>query len=306
MTDTNGSSGTHDVAVIGCGLMGSALARTLAATGHSVTVWNRTPQRAHALADDSITPAHSTSEAVRSSRLVIACLAGYEATLEVLEPATDWQGTALVILGSGTPDQAKQAHQWATQRGAAYLDGVIMCHPQDIGSSEATILYSGPPDTWAEHEQVLTSLAGASGHVSAQAAAANLLDVGLVGEFFVTALTAYTEAATYLLKNKIPATVVDELSEVAIEVLRNVTKSVTTAITTGKHETDQATLTTYVEGARSALAVLQEDGYEGRVLAAAIDTMAAAEQAGLGHLGFSAQAEVLGAAAPAEMTAHLP
>ncbi|MYT32766.1 MULTISPECIES: NAD(P)-binding domain-containing protein, partial [unclassified Streptomyces] len=262
--------------------------------GHSVTVWNRTARRAHDLAGDSITPTRTAGEAVRSSHLVIACLATYEATLQVLESATDWHGTTLVVLGSGTPGQAAQAQQWATERGAAYLDGVILCHPQDIGTPEAALLYSGPPDTWAEHQQTLMSLANTSHHVSDQASAANLLDVGLAGGFFITALAAYAEAATYVLRNGIPATVVDDLTDLAIEVLRNDTKTVTKAITTGRHETDQATLTTHAEGARVALAVLREDGYRGHVLAAAIDNMTEAEQAGLGHLGFSAQAEVVG------------
>lgn len=297
MAHTNGSSGTHDVAVIGCGLMGSALARALATSGRSVTVWNRTPHRAQALAGDSVTPADSVTEAVGSAGLVIACLATYEATLSALEPVTDWHGRTLAVLGSGTPGQAEQAQQWAETRGAAYIDGVILCYPQHIGSPEAAILYSGPTAPWAEHEQTLMGLAGASRHVGEQPSTANLLNVALVGEFFMTAMTAYIEAVTYVLRKGIPVAVVDELTAMAVEVLRDEVGDVTAAITSGKHETDQATLTTHAEGARVALAVLQEDGYDGRVLAAAIESMTAAEQAGLGELGFTAQTKIFGARA---------
>ncbi|MEU5305820.1 NAD(P)-dependent oxidoreductase [Streptomyces noursei] len=298
MTHTNGSFHTYDVAVIGCGLMGSALARTLAANGHTVTAWNRTPHRAHALAGESITPALSIRAAVRSSRLVIACLSTYEATVQVLEPVTDWHGTTLTVLGSGTPDQAQQTQHWAEGRGATYLDGVILGHPGDIGTPGAVILYSGPPDTWTEHEPTLKTLAGASRLISQQTPDANRVDAGLSAGFFITALAAFTEAATYVLKSGIPVTVVDELTELALEILRSEAKTTTAAITTGKHETDQATLTTHAEGARVALAALRESGYPARILAAAIDNMTAAEQAGLGHLGFSAQAETLGSAMP--------
>ncbi|EMD23704.1 NAD(P)-binding domain-containing protein [Amycolatopsis azurea] len=304
MTHTSDSAGSHDVAVIGCGLMGSALIRTLAAHGHPVTIWNRTPRRARDLAGDSISPVSSADQAVCSAPLVIACLATYEATLQVLETATDWSGTTLVVLGSGTPDQATQAQQWAAERGATYLDGVILCHPRSIGTAEAALVYSGPADTWAKHRQTLMSLAEASYHVSDQAAAANLLDVGLAGGFFITALAAYTEAAAYVLQNGVSATVVDDLTDLAIEVLRNDTKAITKAITTGEHETDQATLSTHVAGARIALAVLQKDGYRGTILAAAVDTMTAAEQAGLGHLGFAAQAEIVRPAASPERSPY--
>lgn len=303
MTHTNSSASSHDVAVIGCGLMGSALIRALAARGHRVTVWNRTAHRARALAGDSITSVASVSEAVRAAPLVIACLSTYEATLHVLQTATTtWSGTTLVVLGSGTPDQATQTQHWAVERGAAYLDGVILCHPQNIGTAEAALIYSGPFDTWTKHRQTLMSLAEVSYHVSDRAAAANLLDVGLVGGFFITALAAYTEAAAFVLQNGISATVVDDLTDLAIEVLRSDTKAVTKAISTGEHETDQATLATHVEGARVALAVLHNQGYRGNILAAAVDTMTAAEQAGLGHLGFAAQAQIVRAAASAEKT----
>ncbi|MFH8791344.1 NAD(P)-dependent oxidoreductase [Streptomyces sp. NPDC017941] len=294
MAHTNGSSTAHDVTVIGCGLMGSALARALGANGSSVTVWNRTPGRAHALAGDSITPADSLTAAVGSSPLVIACLPTYETTLSVLEPVTDWRGRTLAVLGSGTPGQAEEAQRWAEARGAAYLDGVILSYPQHIGSPEAAVLYSGPTATWAAHEQTLMSLAGASRHVADQPSAANLLNVALVGEFFITAMTAYVEAATYALRKGIPAAVVDEVTAAAVEVLRHEVGGVTAAIVSGEHESDQATLTTHAAGARLALAALREDGYDGRVLAAAIDTMTAAEQAGLGELGFSAQTKIFG------------
>ena len=40
------------VTVLGLGAMGSALAATLLDAGHDTTVWNRTPERARALADE--------------------------------------------------------------------------------------------------------------------------------------------------------------------------------------------------------------------------------------------------------------
>ena len=40
-----------DVAILGTGRMGSAMARRVAAAGHHVTVWNRTEATARALAE---------------------------------------------------------------------------------------------------------------------------------------------------------------------------------------------------------------------------------------------------------------
>jgi ornithine cyclodeaminase/alanine dehydrogenase-like protein (mu-crystallin family) len=139
MTRSNGGSATHDVAVIGCGLMGAALARALADSGRSVAAWNRTPERAEALAGDGITPVRAIEDAVRSTRLIVACLSTYEATVAALEPVAGWDGAVLVNLASGAPEEAAELRRWAAQRGAEYLDGSIVGYPQDIGSAEAAI-----------------------------------------------------------------------------------------------------------------------------------------------------------------------
>jgi threonine dehydrogenase-like Zn-dependent dehydrogenase len=65
MTESNGVTTAYDVAVLGCGLMGAALVRALAKTGRSVAVWNRTPDRAEALAGDGVTPIRTVGDAVQ-------------------------------------------------------------------------------------------------------------------------------------------------------------------------------------------------------------------------------------------------
>ncbi|MGW4935312.1 NAD(P)-binding domain-containing protein, partial [Streptomyces sp. NPDC004166] len=47
------------VTLLGLGAMGTALARTWLATGHPLTVWNRTPARVAALAADGGSAADS-------------------------------------------------------------------------------------------------------------------------------------------------------------------------------------------------------------------------------------------------------
>ncbi|MGH3698698.1 MAG: FAD-dependent oxidoreductase [Pseudonocardiaceae bacterium] len=196
VTEPNGASNTYDTAVIGCGVMGAALARALAASGCSVAVWNRTPGRAEALASNNISPVRSVGDAVRSSGLVVACMSTYEVTRAVLDPVAGWRGTVLVNLANGGPDEAKELERWAVQRHAEYLDGAILCFPRDIGSTEATIVFSGSLAAWSRHERTLLRLAGASRYISDQVAAASVLDVGMVGGFFTAALSAYVEAAT--------------------------------------------------------------------------------------------------------------
>ncbi|MFD3945509.1 NAD(P)-dependent oxidoreductase [Streptomyces sp. NPDC058579] len=296
MTESDTGPKAHDIAVIGCGLMGAALARTLAKSGYSVAVWNRTPERAEALAREGvgIDAVRSVQDAVGTTRLVIACMSTYEATLTALDPVTTWDGTSLVNVASGAPDEAARMADWAVERGGRYLDGSILGYPQDIGSDATMILFSGSPDAWSEHEQTLRTLGGASLHVSEQVSAAGLLDVGIVGAFYVSALASYVEAATYVLGKGLDPEVLRAGTLVALAGLQNATEETIAAILGDDHATDRATLATYAEGARAGLAVMRGAGQRAGLLAAAVENLGLAEEAGLGGLGFSAQTKVVG------------
>ncbi|MPY81237.1 MAG: hypothetical protein GEV04_23035 [Actinophytocola sp.] len=295
MTESNGGSRANDVAVIGCGLMGSALARAFAKSGYSVAAWNRTPERAEALACDGITPVRSVDDAVRSTRLVVACMSTYETTVAALKPVTDWEGATLVNLASGAPYEVTVLERWAAEHGAEYLDGSIVCYPQDIGSSEAAVLYSGSPAAWTDHERTLMSLGGSSAYISDRVTDASVLNVGVVGAFYVSALSAYVEAATYVLGQGVTADVLHALTQVTIEGLRKASAEAAAAIVSGEHATDKATIDTYAEAAGAALAVMQDSGQRARMLAAAVENLSTAAASGSGSLGFFAQTTVAAA-----------
>ncbi|WP_034274502.1 NAD(P)-binding domain-containing protein [Haloechinothrix halophila] len=292
MTDPNGGSSDHDVAVLGCGPMGAALARAFARSGYSVAAWNRTPERAEALADDGIRPVGAVDDAVASAPLIVACLTTYEATLSALDPIADWHGTTLINLATGAPYEATVMESWAAKRGAEYLDGSIVCYPQDIGTPGGAILYSGSSAAWAEHEKTLRSLAGSSAYVSEQVTDASALNVGVVGGFYVSALSAYVEAATYVLSHGVATEVLDAITQVTIDGLRKGNVDAAAAIVSDGHATDQATIDTYAEAAGAALAVMRRSGQRARLLGAAVENLATAKAAGLGTLGFTAQAKV--------------
>lgn len=282
----------NDVAVLGCGLMGSALVCAFADGGHRVAAWNRTPERAKRLAGDRVTPYDRIEDAVRSARLVVACLSSYETTTAALGPVPGWNGTTLVNLASGAPDEVTALDGWARRRGAEYLDGSIVGYPQDMGTAKGAILYSGSPTAWREHERTLMALGGSSAHVSDQVTAASVLNVGLVGGFYVAALGAYVEAATYVLGQGVAPGVLDLLGQVTIEGLRTATQDVANAIGGDEHRTEQATIDTYLEAAGAALAVMHGSGHRARLLAAAVENLRTASAAGFGPLGFSAQTHI--------------
>jgi 3-hydroxyisobutyrate dehydrogenase-like beta-hydroxyacid dehydrogenase len=287
---------THDVVVVGCGLMGAALARTLAKAGHSVAAWNRTPEKAEALTPDGVTPLRSIEEAVTSSALVVACTSTYETTQGALAQATGWDGAVLVNVGTGTPDAARDMARWAADRDVPYLDGAILAFPEQIGTPDGLVLFSGPRAVWARHEALLTSLGGGARHVSDEVAAANVLDGAMVGAFYTTAISAYVEAVTYAQSQGVSAADLREITLAVLDTLQHSTEEAAATIQSGNHETEQATLEVYAEGMRSFVETVEQAGLHVRILPATLASLEAADAAGLGKLGIYAQAKVIAGA----------
>jgi len=96
------------VTVIGMGNMGSAVAQAYLERGYRTTVWNRTADKAEALADAGAVVASTAAKAVAASPLTILCLLDNTAVEDVLESVGQAAaGHTLVRLTSGSPAQAR-------------------------------------------------------------------------------------------------------------------------------------------------------------------------------------------------------
>ncbi|MFF5253970.1 NAD(P)-dependent oxidoreductase [Streptomyces leeuwenhoekii] len=147
------------VTVVGLGPMGEALAETLLAQGHPLTVWNRTPGKADGLVARGAHRAATVADAVSASPLTVMCLKDYDTLYGVFEPAGDaLAGRTLVNLNSGTPKEARAAVLWAQERGAEYLDGAIMVPPPLVGHPDSVFLYSGSREVFDKHRAALAAL----------------------------------------------------------------------------------------------------------------------------------------------------
>ncbi|KUL63459.1 MULTISPECIES: NAD(P)-dependent oxidoreductase [unclassified Streptomyces] len=175
---------TH-VSVLGLGAMGSALAEALVKAGLRTTVWNRSEGKADMLVEQGAKEAASAAEAVRASRLVIACLFDHDSVHEVLDPLVgDLAGRTLINLTTTKPEQARQLAAWAAEAGIAYLDGGIMAVPSMIGQPGASILYSGSEEVFREHAALL-DLWATSTYYGEDAGLASLYDFALLSSMYV-------------------------------------------------------------------------------------------------------------------------
>lgn len=172
------------VTLLGLGAMGTALARAWLAAGHPLTVWNRTPARAAAIAAEGATVADSAAAAVAANTLVVVCLLDDASVGEALAD-TDLTGRDLVNLTTGTPAQARARAAWAGERGARYLDGGIMAVPPMVGVPQAGgyVFYSGSRELFERHRQTLGVPVGTT-YVGQDAGYAALHDVALLSAMY--------------------------------------------------------------------------------------------------------------------------
>ena len=152
-----------DISVIGLGAMGTAITRALLSKGRKVTVWNRSPDKMAALADEGADSVKDLSEAVSASPRVLVCLLNYTTT-NSLFASTDVAGAVkgrnVVQLGTSSPQESQDAENFFNEQGAGYIDGTLMCWPGNIGTPSGRIAVAGAEDVFADFEIDLNILAG--------------------------------------------------------------------------------------------------------------------------------------------------
>ncbi|MFF7717727.1 NAD(P)-binding domain-containing protein [Streptomyces sp. NPDC007988] len=137
------------VAVLGCGVMGAPMARNLLRAGFEVRVWNRTREKAEALAGHGALVASTPAEAATDADVVITMLADGTA----VEAAMTGPGGALPVLPSDAVwIQMSTVGLRATQRLAeladehvAFVDAPVSGSSEPAERGELLVLASGAP-----------------------------------------------------------------------------------------------------------------------------------------------------------------
>jgi 3-hydroxyisobutyrate dehydrogenase len=115
------------VAVLGTGIMGAGMARSLLRAGHSVTVWNRTAARAEPLAADGATVAGTAAEAVAGAEVVLVMLFDTAAVLDVLAAASRHASDAVWLQASTVGQEGMlEVAALAAGRRIKLLDAPVM------------------------------------------------------------------------------------------------------------------------------------------------------------------------------------
>jgi 3-hydroxyisobutyrate dehydrogenase-like beta-hydroxyacid dehydrogenase len=282
---------SENISVLGLGLMGTALAESLLAAGHQVTVWNRTPAKAEPLLAKGAKQAATPEEAVAASPLVIVCLLDYPSVESTLAGAP-LEGRVVANLTTGRPAEAREMAAWVAERGGEYLDGGIMAVPQMIAQPGALILYSGSQAAFDRHEEALAAMAEAR-FTGADPGMAPLLDLamltGMYGQIAgLVEAAALVRSAGYPLTDFVSSLLVPWLNAMAAQQPLWAEK-----MASGDHSTEVSNLEINRAGVENLVRAFHEQGVKPDLLLplkAIIDQRTAR---GLGHEGLSGLIEEL-------------
>lgn len=135
-----------NIAFLGTGLLGAALAEAAAGRGDSVTAWNRSAHKAQALAGAGIRAAATPAEAVRGATRVHLVLKDDAVVDEVIAAARPGLGAEAIILDHTTTlprATAERAARLAAQ-GVRYLHCPVFMGPPAARKAQGSMLVAGP------------------------------------------------------------------------------------------------------------------------------------------------------------------
>src|SRR6266568_6909776 len=148
------------VTVLGTGIMGAAIARSMIRAGVDVTVWNRSKDKAAPLADDGAHVAGDIAAAVSGGDVVITMVFDLDAVtavmaeaLPAMRPDTVWMQSATVGL-----DGAAQLAELADQHGVRYVDAPVLGTRQPAEQGQLIVLAAGPTSVRDTIEPVLDAI----------------------------------------------------------------------------------------------------------------------------------------------------
>jgi 3-hydroxyisobutyrate dehydrogenase len=152
------------VAFLGLGRMGAPMATNLAAAGHEVVLYNRTPAKAEALADRLGAVAVPTPrEAASQADVVITMLADEDALLGVCDGATGVlaglrPGGVLVDMGTTGPTGITRLRSRVVAAGGVLVDAPVSGSTAAAETGGLTILVGAPEATFRSLEPVLAAM----------------------------------------------------------------------------------------------------------------------------------------------------
>jgi len=146
------------VAVLGTGLLGTAIATRLLEQGLHVHVWNRDPSRIVSLVEKGATAIDDLGQAAQNDRVLITVLRDGAATASVIGAVGSLPGSTVIPMGTmGVEESRKLATQVANQ-GGQYLEAPVLGSKPQALNGTLLVMAGGEAQVFKQQQPLLTHL----------------------------------------------------------------------------------------------------------------------------------------------------
>jgi len=148
------------VAVVGLGKMGSAIAERILDAGYPLSVYNRTASKAEPLVERGAAQLGSAADALQAADVCVTMLAD-DAALELVADEilrSAGRGTTLVDMSTVSVAASERVAAAAAAAGVAYLRAPVSGNPGVVRAGKLTIVVSGPEEVARELDPLLRAI----------------------------------------------------------------------------------------------------------------------------------------------------
>jgi 3-hydroxyisobutyrate dehydrogenase len=148
------------VTVLGTGIMGAGMTRSLLREGLDFTVWNRSTDKAKPLAEDGATVAETAAQAVSDADVVVTMLFDTDAVEQTMTEALDHVPDGAVWVQTSTVgvDGTARLAELARSKGVDFLDAPVLGTKAPAENGKLVVLASGPSRLQDEVRPVLDAI----------------------------------------------------------------------------------------------------------------------------------------------------
>ena len=152
-----------EVGYVGLGVMGSSIVRRLLAAGHTVTVWNRTPDKAEPLLEAGAHWGASPREVAERSEVVFTMVTNTAAVRAVCEGpdgilAGLTAGKVYVDMSTASPANTRELAERVAESGAQMLDAPVSGTSITVDQGKASLMVAGDEDTFRRVQPILEAI----------------------------------------------------------------------------------------------------------------------------------------------------
>ena len=146
------------VAVLGTGLLGTAIATRLLAQGLNVNIWNRDPSRIVSLVEKGAIAISDLRRAAEGQRVLILVLRDGSSTASVIDTVGALQGSTVIPMGTMGVEESRKLATHVADQGGQYLEAPVLgSKPQALNGS-LLVMAGGEAQVFEAQQPLLSHL----------------------------------------------------------------------------------------------------------------------------------------------------